>query len=64
MATLKTKKDVALKYRQDKSWVVSIWTPRYNSYYLMDGLTYSQACEAVRNARKAWDTKKQAYKEA
>ena len=56
-----TKKTVASKYRQGREWIVSSYSPGYDAWAESHAMSYYSACNAVKNARESWDTRKQAY---
>lgn len=56
-----TKKTVATKYRQGTGWVVSLYNPKYDGWVLSNEMSYWGACASVKEAREAWNTKKQEY---
>lgn len=38
-----------MKYRQGNGWVVSSWSDHYNCYVLSHEMSYTAACERVKN---------------
>lgn len=56
-----TKKTVASKYRQGNGWIVTTYSPQYDGWMTSGTMSYWSACAAVRDAREAWNSKKQKY---
>jgi hypothetical protein len=56
-----TKKTVASKYRQGDGWIVSSYSPQYDSWYLSGEMSYQRACTSVKEDKRDWNTKKQCY---
>jgi len=58
-----TKKNVASKYRQGSGWIVSSYSPKYQTWITSNEMQYEAACASVKKSRERWNTKEQRYAE-
>ena len=58
---MKTKREIAGKYRQGSQWIVWSWNPSYAIITECSPRDYSSARALVSKLRNAWDEKAQDY---